>query len=167
MNRIFTFLLLLLFPLTFLGQQEITVELKWGRIQTQKTVKNLSVNYLSFENSSNLYEFGSLPLYTFSLPLAGEFLEYELSIQDIVADTLFEKEALLLTDIDFAGHQIEYRIVQESDHVDVFILPFQLLETENTYLQFQEFTVLADIVPSEGQKIITPANRTRTGQAAH
>ena len=148
-NRFLSFLVLLFFPLIFVGQKEMTVHLNWTGIQSQQTIKDLSINYLTFENATNLYEFGALPVYSFSMPLPGDFLTYELSISGIVADTIPEEEASTLTDIELVTEKIQYRIVQNRDDFQLFILPFQLTKNENTYLKFNDFKVLVDIVPAE------------------
>jgi hypothetical protein len=150
--RIFSCVILLLIPLIFMGQREVRVQLNWSGIQSQQTVKNLSINYMRFENSTNLYQFGALPVYSFTLPSPGDFLTYELSFSGIVADTIFPEEAFQLTDIEQLGREIQYRVVTKKEEVEVFILPFQLTESENTYLRFNQFTVRVDVVPANTPK---------------
>ena len=147
--RLFAFLLMLLLPMTFIGQQEKQVQLKWTGIETQQTIKNLSVKYMRFENSGNLYEFGALPVYSFTLPSPGEFLTYALSLSDIVADTITADEAVSLTDMELVSDKIQYRIHTNTDGVTLSILPFQRTEKENTYLRFKQFTVLIDLIPAD------------------
>ncbi len=160
MNRIITFIFLLLFPLSFLGQQEFNVSLNWTGIQSQQTVKGLTVNYLHFDDATILHEFGTLPVYTFTLALPDEFLTYELSIVDIITDKLTEEETLLLSETESISHQIQYRIIKNSTNVELFILPFLLAENENSYTKLQQFKILADLVPDEieDKKTITAVN---------
>ncbi|MCF6171187.1 MAG: type IX secretion system sortase PorU [Bacteroidales bacterium] len=148
-NRLLPFFMLLLLPLVFVGQKEMTVHLNWEGIRSQQTVRGLSVNYLSFEGATNLYEFGALPVYSFSMPSPGEFLNYELSFSGIVADTVPEEVATTLTDIDMVRSEIQYRLVRNNDGFKLFILPFSLSEDKSILLKLNNFNVLVDIVPAE------------------
>jgi len=165
MNRILTFFLLLFLPLIFMGQKEISVQLNWTGIQSQQTVKGLEVNSLVFDDATNLYDFGALSVYSFSLPLPGEFLAYELSLSNIVSDTIPKEEALCLTDMELVTNKIQYRIVPNSNNVELFILPYQLADDGKTYIKFQGFEVLVDIVPAGDYTRKTPVIVSYTNES--
>lgn len=143
------FILLLLLPFSFFGQQNLSVKLGWSGIQSQKTFKSLNINYFSFAGAENILEYGSLPLYSTSVDLTDELFGCEISIREISFDTLSAEITSSLTDAELISDSIFYRLNTEKGTANILILPFRKIENGTRLIRLTEFEVRVDLIPVE------------------
>ncbi len=94
------YILFALLPLLVFGQERIPLHPVWNGMEVQQTVKNLEVHTISFENSTNKYRYGSLPVLATEVNLPAELFTCDVQFGDIVFDTIRSFEVTGLTDGD-------------------------------------------------------------------
>ena len=100
MKQFILYISLILTPLVMTSQVAEHVSIQWSEMLTQKSVKDIEVNYFSFSGATNLNRFGALPLFYSQVDLPGDVFNCELFFNIKQADTLSLELSELLSDSD-------------------------------------------------------------------
>jgi len=150
------YILFILLPSLVIGQERIPVHLNWHDINIQQTVKNLEVHTISFENSTNKYRYGSLPVLATEVNLPAELFTCDVQFGDIVFDTIRSFEVTGLTDGDLLQQTLLWHVEYEGQTARIFVVP--MINDKDTARLVREFTISVDFVPS-GEKQQNAVNR--------
>ncbi len=145
MIRILLYITLFL-PFLAFSQETLPVSIVWSELQSQKSVKNLQVNYYSFDGATNLSEFGSLPVYYIDVELQDPLFEYYVAIDIVGIDTLTISVSELITDADLISFAPEFRIDYTEGNARIYVLPFY---RDEGIIRLNKFNILLDLVPVE------------------
>ena len=146
MKKIFTILFILFCSIGF-AQQVVNIELDWQEITTEKTANGLSVNYIHFEGSAINFEYGSLPVFTYSATLPDEVFTYELEIANAVCDTFSIENTNLISDADLATAEFVHWVKNEGTAAVVNILPLKINKATGQVIVLKQFNMLLNLVP--------------------
>jgi hypothetical protein len=139
------YLLIILLSITVLafGQEKIDVVLDWKGIQTSQTSSGTNINYLTFEGSNIDYQYGSLPVFIYSLKIESPVYSYDIEIVNQVFDTLPEESANLISDRDL----IENDIVIQYNSNRLRLLPLKYDVSTNKLFLLKSFSIHTTLVP--------------------
>lgn len=149
MKNIYHIILVLIFPLSLLGQEEIGAKIKWNGIDAQKTVKELVVNTITFENSTNSHQFGALPVYTTEINLPSEYFGCELTFEIISSDTLSLKESSGLADTDLLQEALLWHVEYHGLMAKLHVVPMLIKWGDERVQIVTDFNIKIDLVPVE------------------
>ena len=142
------------------GQEVIHIKFDWQDIKTEETIKNLKVNYLSFEGASMNYKYGSLPIFSHELDSPDEVYSYEIDIINAVFDTLSIEKSQMISDLDLATNDIEYWIQENSNTTNINVLPIKRDANSLQLILLKEFSIVLCLIPVEeikGTSVSEPA----------
>ena len=125
MKTIYIIILIILLPWFVHGQEEIPVQINWNGIDRQKTIKDIEIHTISFENSTNVSQFGALPVYSVEtdLPSAHFVCDFQFEIQD--ADTLSKIESSGLTDADLLQNDLLCHVKYNGLKATLYVVPMK------------------------------------------
>lgn len=157
-------MLLVICPFLGTGQAVYNADISWSDLKTQKTIKNLSMSYYSFEGAGNIYDFGSLPVYIQEIELPSEVFEATVEIEILSADTLSKELVGLLTDADLVRDDFQYKLDYQGKKAYLYFLPF--INGENgTIIRLKSFRILSDLVPTEQKVVYMQAQTEYTSES--
>ena len=148
MIRIILNTLLFLFPIIFIGQIHESIHLEWKGMSSQTTVKDIQINYLSFDGANNIPEYGSLPIYVKQVELPGAFFGCEIEIKINVADTLSGVESAKLSDAELLKTDVQYSIEYRENKAFINIIPV-IIADDNSIILITDFNLDVFFVPVE------------------
>jgi len=147
MKRYYTILyLLFLFPVWAIGQRNIPVNLEWKEMSTQQTVKGLEVHSLNFDQSSNSFEYGLLPVYVKEINAPAEGYHYDLHFNILDADTLSVEESENITDSDLLEDQPLWHVKYDGTKAQIIVVP--LNRDGDRICLWKKFEIKTDTVPA-------------------
>lgn len=146
MNRALLHISLLLLPLLLAGQTTQKVSIDWSELLSVKSSSGTQVYYYVFNDATNLFEFGALPLYVIDKDLPPAYFDYQIEIDALSFDTLEIAQAELLTDIESLSAKPEIRIRKNEKNTRVYILPIYKSD-EGKIVRLINFKVHIDLVP--------------------
>lgn len=142
------------------GQEVIDIKLDWQDIKTEETIKNLQVNYLSFDGSTMNHKYGSLAVFSYEIESPDEVYSYELEIINAVYDTLSIEKSQKISDGDLATNEFEYWVQNNERNTYLNILPIKWESNSLRLILLKEFSIVVSLVPVEeikGPAISNPA----------
>ena len=148
MNRVILHIIIVLFPLLLAGQSTRQATIVWSDLISVKSSIGTEINYLTFEGASNIYEFGSLPVYVIDLPLPPEYFGYQVEIESVSWDTLSIEQAERLTDTESLTKKAEFRIRENEKNNKIYILPIYTSDN-GKIIRLTNFDVHFDLIPVE------------------
>jgi hypothetical protein len=139
--------IIFLLPVLMFGQERLHVSLDWGSMQTQQTVMDMEINYLTFDEAANLGEFGSLPVFYRELKPPDDVWHYEVSVNSMLTDTLDAAESEALSDADLIPFEVVTGIIPGETTSALYVLPFY--KNEDRIIRLLDFELSIDLVPAE------------------
>ena len=147
MNKILLSICTILLPLFLVAQISEKVSIDWTGLQSEKTIKDLEVSYYSFENATNLPQFGALPIYTSTVALPADVYECEVEVRILTADTLDADIQEQITDVDLVTYNAQVDAEYHDNVAQIYVLPFVRDSKSDKIIRLKEFELLIDLVP--------------------
>jgi hypothetical protein len=149
MKNIYTVILIALLPLFTRGQEVVSLQVNWKGIDIQKTVKDIEIHTISFDNSVHFQKFGALPVHAFEMDLPSEYFGYDLQFEVVAADTLSSEESYGLTDADLLQEEPLWYINYNDLTASFFVVPMKIAQEEGRILLLKDLNIIINLVPIE------------------
>lgn len=148
MNRFLINILVVLLPFFMMGQSSHQVHINWSELMSQKSNSGNVINFYSFDDATNLYDFGALPVQISIVKLPSEYFGCEIQVNILTQDTIPKSIVEQLADIDLVSSSVQYQILYGKETADIYVLPF--LRTENGYvIRLIDYEIIIDFIPVE------------------
>jgi len=140
--------ILLVLGVVSVSQVVVPVSLQYSRITTQKT-NQLEVNYIAFNDSHSLLEFGAFPVYYCEVELPNEYFACEVFIDEVSSELFSTSQSGKLSDNDLLGSDYKLSIKYLGKIAQIYVLPFKWDSSQNQIIRLIDFNILVDFVPIE------------------
>lgn len=125
MMKKFLPLYFIFFPiLLFAGQKKVTVNLQWQPLQSETTLGNREITWISFEKALFQPDYGSLPFYHYDLPIADD-QKILCTIVPLSTDTLDVERAQRLSDGDLISDRFVKIISGSPTMAQINVMPMK------------------------------------------
>ncbi len=132
-------ILIIVIPLSlFAMQKEKTVTIQWQALQSEKTLNNKNITWISFKNAFFRPDYGSLPFYQYNLNIAKN-KHLICTVKPLEWDTLDNKSALSLSDEDIIGNDFVILTTYSSSSAQINVLPMK--KTNNKIIRLIKFSL--------------------------
>jgi hypothetical protein len=154
MKHIYLNILFLILPVILLGQDEIAVHIDWHDIEIQKTVKDIEIHTISFENSVHSFEYASLPVYAIEIELPSKYFGCELQFGIKATDTLSLAESSGITDADLLQDEPLWHVTYDQLKAKIFIVPMLAGHTDGRIQLITDLNIIVNLVPIEYKETV-------------
>ncbi len=127
--------------------------------------RNIELETLSFERSTNLYQWGALPLYYYEVELPGELFGCEVEIEELFTDSLSDVESSLIVDRDLIQNSFEYIIKYVDQKATIYVLPYKWDKLQTNIIRLTEFNLFIDFVPVESSSVIEKSVQNNSSES--
>ena len=150
MKNAFITILFVMLPWLLAGQEAISLQLNWYGIERQKTVKDIEIQTISFENSTNAAQYGALPVYSVDIELPSPYFGCDLQFNIKSADTLSEQASFDLTDADLLQDELLWQVKYNGLSATLYVVPMQKID--DRILLIKEFKLIPGFIPVEQEE---------------
>ena len=151
-------------PLILTGQTVVPVTLNWSEMESvQGSVTGASINYYSFDGSTNVMDYGALPVFSYEAVLPAEYFHCQIDFTVSDADTLSVQETEQLTDNDLLADSVSYFVEYHGTRALVYLVPMYRIKDADgdRVVRLKAFQLFVDYIPYE------PKGREQTNAATY
>ncbi len=140
-------------PILLTGQTVVPVALNWSGPETiRSTATGGNINYYSFDGSTNVMDYGALPVFSYGLDVPAEYFRCKISFTILDADTLSYEESALMTDNDLLADSVSYVVEYRGQKALIYVVPmFRADIGGERVVRLKNFKLYVDYVPYESK----------------
>ena len=139
-------------PLILTGQTVVPVSLNWSELESvPSSVTGGSINYYSFDGSTNVMDFGALPVFSYEAALPADYFHCQIEYKVTDADTLSYEETEQLTDNDLLADSVSYFVEYHGPKALVYLIPMYKIKDDigERVVRLKKFRLFIDFIPYE------------------
>ncbi|NOX85462.1 MAG: type IX secretion system sortase PorU [Chlorobi bacterium] len=138
-------------PLLLTGQTVVPVTLNWSEMQSvRSSVTGGNYNYYYFDGSTNMMDYGALPVFSYVVDLPAEYFHSKISFKILDADTLTRGESALMTDNDLLSDSVSYLVEYNGQKALIYLVPmYKTDDGGERVVRLKNFELFIDYVPYE------------------
>ena len=160
-----------LVPLIMAGQTVVPVSLNWSEIQSMSgSFTGGTINYYSFDGSTNVMDYGALPVFSYELTLPADYFHCKSAFTVTNADTLTYGETEQLTDNDLLADSVSYMVEYHGPKAIVYVVPmYKITDADGErVVRLKQFQLYIDYIPyAPEERETTAAAEYATSSVLH